>query len=312
MGFYKRLKEILPQVKSIYSIEALFCPPNIAEHSSCLFVSSDINTISKISDLKDIIIGKKVTSIIFSLDFYSNEDLVKEIFSVLPLTLNYVGIDDLYESITKKVSLGHLDEVWFLEKISKPVNIFEQSVKKVFDFVFSIIGLGVFIVFLPFIALAIKAEDGGSVFYSQKRVGKNGEVFLLHKFRTMKESIGQDKEIWREKSDGNITKVGAVLRRLHLDELPQAYNILRGELSFVGPRAEWQELANIFEKEIPFYKQRYLVKPGLFGWAQINFPASRSLNEAREKFEYDLYYIKNHSLLLDMEIILKSVKLFIF
>ena len=106
--------------------------------------------------------------------------------------------------------------------------------------------------------------------------------------------------------------IGKILRKLHLDELPQAWNIFKGELSFVGPRTEWIEFAKIFEKEIPFYKQRYLVKPGLFGWAQINFPASKSVDEAKEKFEYDLYYIKNHSLLLDLEIILKTIKLFLW
>ena len=134
---------------------------------------------------------------------------------------------------------------------------------------------------------------------------------MLYKFRTMAEDRNQDKEIWREKNKDNITSVGRILRKIHLDELPQAWNIFKGDLSFVGPRAEWLELAKVFEQEIPFYKQRYLVKPGLFGWAQINFPASKSVDEAKEKFEYDLYYIKNHSLLLDLEIILKAVKLFL-
>jgi lipopolysaccharide/colanic/teichoic acid biosynthesis glycosyltransferase len=122
----------------------------------------------------------------------------------------------------------------------------------------------------------------------------------------------REQKLWREKDRSNITWVGKILRRSHLDELPQAINLLKGDLSFVGPRAEWVELAKIFEKEIKFYKYRYLVKPGLIGWAQINFPPSRTVDEAREKFEYDLYYIKNHSLLLDSEIIFKSLKLFVW
>ncbi len=100
------------------------------------------------------------------------------------------------------------------------------------------------------------------------------------------------------------------MRRLHIDELPQAWSMLKGDISFVGPRPEWIELATTFEREIPFYRHRYIVKPGIIGWAQINFPPSRSLDEAKEKFEYDLYYIKNRSLLLDIEIMLKAVKLF--
>ncbi len=310
VGFYKRLNEILPQIKRIYSIETIFCPTAMKEQNKCLVVDSNASIISEVSDLKNIVTSKKITSIILSLDFYSNEDLVKKIFNALPLTLNYIGIDELYEVITKKVSLNHLDEVWFLEKVSKPEDVFEKIVKRVFDFVFSIVGLLLFIVFFPFVAIAIKIEDRGSIFYNQKRAGKNGKVILISKFRTMVEDKNQNKETWREANKNNITKVGRVLRKLHIDELPQAWSLFTGDLSFVGPRAEWVELVKIFEDKIPFYKQRFLVKPGLFGWAQINFPASKSVDEAKEKFEYDLYYIKNHSLLLDLEIILKSIKLF--
>ena len=128
----------------------------------------------------------------------------------------------------------------------------------------------------------------------------------------MVESPKQDKKIWREKDKNNITKTGRILRKFHIDELPQFLSILRGDLSFVGPRPEWVELAKVFEKKIPFYPQRYLVKPGFTGWAQINFPASTSIEEAKRKFEYDLYYIKNRSFLLDIEIILKTVRLFRF
>ncbi len=310
VGFYKRLKEILPQIEKTYSVEAFFCTPHMDEQKKCLVLSSKISIISEISDLKNIIVEKNITSIIFSLDFYSNENLIKEIFATLPLTLNYVGIDDLYESITKKVSLDHLDEIWFLEKISKPEDIFEKIVKRFFDIILSVIGLIIFVFFLPFIALIIKLGDGGHIFYNQKRIGKDGKTILIRKFRTMKENKNQDKETWREIDKNNVTGAGRIMRKLHIDELPQAWNMFLGSLSFVGPRAEWTELAKVFEKEIPFYKQRYLVKPGLFGWAQINFPASKSVDEAREKFEYDLYYIKNRSLLLDAEIILKSIRLF--
>jgi len=310
IGFHENIKEILPQVKKNYELVAFFCPPYLDGQKKCSIFSPGLDIVSEMAELRSIVAEKKVTSVVFALDFHSNQELVKEIFTVLPLTINYVGMDDLYESITKKVSLEYLDEVWFLEKISKPEDIFEQSAKRIFDFIFSVTGLALFMIFLPFAALAIKIEDHGPVFYAQKRVGKNGKTFILYKFRTMKESPNQDSKVWREKNYESVTRVGSVLRRLHLDELPQSYNIFRGDISFVGPRAEWLELAKVFEKEIPFYKQRYLVKPGLFGWAQINFPASKSVDEAKEKFEYDLYYIKNHSLLLDTEIILKAIKLF--
>ena len=311
IGFHQKINEILPQIENIYDVTGLFCPSYINGQKQCLVSSPSLGLISEMSDFKKIVVEQKVTSVIFALDFYSNKDLVKEIFTALPLTLNYIGIDELYEDITKKVSLVYLNEIWFLEKISKPEDVFEQSVKRIFDIILSLAGLLVFIVSLPFIAAAIKMNDGGPIFYDQKRVGKSGKIFVLYKFRTMKEARNQDSRVWREKDGGSVTAIGDILRKLHLDELPQSYNILRGDMSFVGPRAEWKELAMVFEKEIPFYKQRYLVKPGLFGWAQINFPASKSVNEAKEKFEYDLYYIKNHSLLLDLEIILKAIRLFL-
>jgi exopolysaccharide biosynthesis polyprenyl glycosylphosphotransferase len=314
IGFCQRLSEILPQIKKKYNIEAVFCPTYMSEQKKCLFVDKTVKTISEISDLKKIVLDKKVTSIIFSLNFYSNENLVKEIFISLPLTLNYIRIEELYEDITKKISLDHLDEAWFLEKISRPEDIFEKSVKRLFDIILSIAGMIVFLIFLPFTALAIKIETHGPVFYMQKRLGKDKKIISIYKFGTMfgNDNKENDKKIWRSSDKSQITRVGKFLRKTHIDELPQAWNLFIGELSFVGPRTEWVELANIFEKEIPFYKQRYLVKPGLFGWAQINSRVPLSIHEEREKIEYDLYYVKNHSLLLDLEIILKSIRLFFF
>lgn len=297
IGSNSRLKEIMPQINKIYEVLAIF--------------DKDL-TSNKIEELKNTVLLKKVNSVLLVTDIYSGKDLIKQIFSNLPLTLNYIDFNDLYEFIAKKIPLERVDEAWFLQKISKPEEKLEQITKRLFDFVLSIVGLILFVIFLPFIAIIVKRDSEGRIFYAQERVGKNGKLFLIRKFRTMTETPTQDKETWREVNKDNITRSGKILRRLHLDELPQAWNVFKGNLSFVGPRPEWVELAKIFEKEIPFYKQRYLVKPGLFGWAQINFPASRSVNEAREKFEYDLYYIKNHSLLLDIEIILKAVKLFLW
>ena len=126
----------------------------------------------------------------------------------------------------------------------------------------------------------------------------------------MYETPNQNKEPWRERDPNQITRVGKLLRKIHLDEFPQFWSILKGDLSFVGPRPEWEKLARIFEKEIPFYSQRYLIRPGFTGWAQLNFPSSTSVEEAKEKFQYDLYYIKNRSFVLDLGIILKTIRLF--
>jgi len=308
IGNNLKLNEIMPRINKSYEVLALFDPGHSVIGD---FLPKKLFT-SDIEKLKNIVLQEKANSVLLAVDPYTNKDLIKKIFSNLPLTLNYIDFNDLYEFITKKVCLENLDEAWFLQKISKPEDKFEQVVKRLFDIIFSLAGLIVFIIFLPFVAFAIKMEIAGPVLYKQKRFGKNGKIITIYKFGTMfgNEKKENDKKLWRSNDKSQITKVGNFLRKTHIDEIPQAINILKGELSFVGPRAEWVELAKDFEKEIPFYKQRYLVKPGLFGWAQINFPASKSVNEAKEKFEYDLYYIKNYSLLLDIEIILKAIKLF--
>lgn len=293
IGGDAKLDEIMPQIRRNY--EVLACTSDMEE-------------------LKKAVLEKKTCSVLMAADLYSEKDLVKNIFSNLPLTLNYIDFNDLYEFMTKKVCLERLDEAWFLQKISKTENKLEQIIKRLFDIILAIAGLLVFAIAFPFIALAIKIETKGPIFYKRERVGLGGKSFVFYKFGTMfgNDNKENDKNLWRIKDKSQITKVGGFLRKTHLDELPQAWNVLKGDMSFVGPRPEWVEIAKVFEKEIPFYKQRYLVKPGLFGWAQINFPASKSVNEAKEKFEYDLYYVKNRSLLLDTEIILKSVKLFLF
>lgn len=212
----------------------------------------------------------------------------------------------------KKIYLDDISEEWFKKNISKKESKSYLVFKIITDAIFGCAGFVLFILFyIPF-ALLIKIDSPGPVIFKQERVGKNGKIIVVKKFRTMQECKNTDGEKWREKNKNSITRIGKFLRFSHLDELPQYLNILKGELSFIGPRAEWVELAKIFEKEIEFYKYRYLVKPGLMGWAQINFPASKSVEEARKKFEYDIYYIKNRSILLDLEIILKSARLFLF
>ena len=227
----------------------------------------------------------------------------------MPPKLNFINFTDFYEALTKKVPLETINEFWLLENISKTERKIEEILKRGFDIVFSVIGLMFTFFLFPFIALAIKIDSPGPIFYTQKRVGKDRKIFTLYKFRTMKVSKNQDKKIWREKDPKEVTKVGKFLRKFYLDELPQFYNILKGDLSFVGPRPEWVRLAKIFEKEIPFYSLRYLVKPGLTGWAQIKYKPSTSLAEAKEKFKYDLYYIKNRSFFFDLTIILKTIGL---
>lgn len=210
----------------------------------------------------------------------------------------------------KIIRLGGISEEWILKNITLKDNFSYAVSKKITDVFFAIVGLiFLVIIFLP-IAVFIKVDSRGNIFFKQERIGKNGKKFFLYKFRTMYEKDERQLDLWREKDGSNITRAGRMLRRSHLDELLQVVNLILGDVSFVGPRPEWSELVQLFEKEIPFYNYRYLVKPGITGWAQINFPPSQSVRQAKEKFEYDLYYIKNRSFLFDLQIILKSFKLF--
>jgi len=211
--------------------------------------------------------------------------------------------------LTDRIILEDISEDWISRNIKKEDSKTYIFLKEFIDIFFGLAGFFFFLFLFPILSIAIKADSKGAILFSQERIGKNKKKFILYKLRTMSVD-GENKELWREKNINNITRIGKFLRRTHLDELPQSINLLRGEVSFVGPRAEWSTLSELFEKEIPFYQYRYLVKPGIIGWAQINFPPSRSVEEAKKKFEFDLYYIKKRSFLLDLEIILKSFQLF--
>jgi lipopolysaccharide/colanic/teichoic acid biosynthesis glycosyltransferase len=171
-----------------------------------------------------------------------------------------------------------------------------------------LIGLLVFVGTLPIVALAILLDDGLPIFYSQDRLGKGGRPFRIFKYRTMFKDAEKDGQPQTAtEHDPRITRLGSLLRRSRIDEIPQIINILSGEMSMVGPRAEREEWVRHFQKEIPFYRARLLVKPGLTGWAQVNYGYTATVEDTGIKLEYDLYYIKHRSLLLDLVIILRTV-----
>ena len=172
------------------------------------------------------------------------------------------------------------------------------------------------IVFLPFgliISLLIKLESPGPVFYTQERVGRNGKPFKIIKFRSMVSDAEKDTTPqWAQKNDPRITRLGRFLREIRLDEVPQLINILKGEISFVGPRPERPYFVAELEKSIPFYSQRHVTKPGLSGWAQIRYRYGATVDDAIKKLEYDLYYIKNLSIFLDLMILLETIQVVLF
>ena len=271
------------------------------------YIIHSIIDIKKTNSFNDKLLSSSYT-LICPLNLNQYPKLANKLYSSLP-NFNFETFPDFYEKIVGKVPLDQIDKIWFLSNLKEKERGIYERIKRLEDTVIGFLFVLITIAIFPFIALSIKLDSPGPVLYKQTRRGKNGKEFNLVKFRSMKTNNKENKEVWREKNINQITKVGKFLRQTHLDELPQAWNILKGDISIVGPRPEWIKIGEIFEKEIPFYSQRYLVKPGITGWAQLHFPASLSVKEATEKFQYDLYYIKNRSLIKDIGIILKTINL---
>jgi exopolysaccharide biosynthesis polyprenyl glycosylphosphotransferase len=260
--------------------------------------------ISDHNDLSALIKNEKITTIVLSGRLNQEIFLSKLIFKNISLGIEVINFNDFYENVFGKIPLSELEESWFLENITKRRKAY-KIFKRVTDVFVGLIGLIITLPFYPFIALAIKLNSKGVVIYKQIRIGEKGKAFTNYKFRSM---ISGPTQGWHTKNDKRITGVGKFLRRTHLDELPQLINVLKGEISFVGPRPDFVDFYENLNQTVPYYNIRTLVRPGMTGWAQVNYPITLSLEETRERLAYDFYYLKNYSLILDLLIILKTVK----
>jgi exopolysaccharide biosynthesis polyprenyl glycosylphosphotransferase len=181
--------------------------------------------------------------------------------------------------------------------------------KRLLDVTISLLGLIVSLPVLALLATAVKLTSRGPALYHQQRVGQNGTLFVVHKLRTMRsDAEAETGAVWAKREDGRTTRIGRLLRRLRFDELPQLWNVLVGDMSLVGPRPERPEFVRELTRQIPFYGQRHVVKPGLTGWAQVRYTYGASVEDAMEKLQYDLFYIKNASIAFDLFIIFKTVQ----
>ena len=242
-----------------------------------------------------------------------SEGPIKNIFPLISSGKTVITLEEFYERVLRKVSIETLSDIWFIKNLEN-INIeVYKFVKRITDLVIAILGLILLATSFPLIALLIKTDSKGSIIFRQKRVGKNNKTFLMYKFRTMKAlnadgSAEIDGPQWASADDSRITRVGNFLRKTRLDELPQFWNILKGDMSFVGPRPERPEFVEDLSKKIPYYNMRHLVRPGLTGWAQINFEYGDSVEDARIKLQYDIYYAKKSSIALEIAIILKTIR----
>lgn len=214
-----------------------------------------------------------------------------------------------YEEVFEKIPVSLMDENMTVTILSKDKNFFYKFITRFISIFFATI---VILVTLPvtFVSsIFIKLEDRRDIFYKQKRVGKNGEHFKIWKLQSMKQNAEKNGAVWAEEKDPRITKFGKVLRKLHIDEIPQMINVIKGDINLVGPRPERPEFVEKLENEIPYYFLRHNITPGFTGWAQIKYRYARTVDDSQDKFEYDLYYLKNRNIFLDFGIILKTIQI---
>ncbi|MBC7879395.1 MAG: sugar transferase [Anaerolineales bacterium] len=260
--------------------------------------------------LLNIIEDYRISDIIVAINGEIKGETFQTILDTQELGVEVTRMPIVYEELTQRVPVDHLESDWIIRSFVDQVRVsgMYELFKRLMDIVGGLLGTIIFIVIFPFTATAITLESGFPILYSQERLGKGGRLFRIYKFRSMKQDAEPDGEAkFAAENDPRITRVGNFLRRTRLDEMPQFLSVVTGEMSLVGPRAERPSLVAELQKQIPFYRARLLVKPGLTGWAQINYGYVASIKETSVKLEYDLYYIKHRTFSMDFNIVLRTI-----
>lgn len=262
------------------------------------------------NNLPEIIQDQNITDLILAISNEMNADMFQTILAMQESGMNMATMQDTYESLTGRVPISLLASDWVIRSFidRTPSSGIYRILKRLMDLALSLVGMVGLVILYPVIAIIISIDSKGPVIFKQIRLGRSGHPYTILKFRTMKDSQDMEKEaLVTASNDPRVTRVGRILRKTHLDEIPQIINVLRGEMSFVGPRSERSELVGVFQKDVPFYRARMLVKPGITGWAQIHQAYAETVDETSVKLEYDLFYIQHASILMDFSIILRTV-----
>lgn len=291
---------------------------NNLEYSYIGFISDkNPNALGKMSEIQNIIKKYSINKIIYIKEL--ENQLVDEIFKLKLEGMKIISSDIFLQNIDGKIDIDKISKKWFLE--SKGFDVLTSTLdKRIKRFMDIFIALVIFSVGLPlmiFTYFLVKLDDPKNfflnpAFFKQKRIGIGGNIFQIIKFRSMKIHDPKKHSKYASEKDDRITLVGKFIRKTRLDELPQIWNVLNGDMSFVGPRPEWDELGREYEIKINMYKLRYAVKPGLTGWAQVMYPYGASIGDAKKKLEYDIYYIKYQNIAMDIIILFKTVKVVLF
>lgn len=271
------------------------------------FTTLDVKKIIKEQAISEIIVATGISKKV-SVPIYN------ELLDLLERGFPIKEYEQVYEELTFRVPVHHVDKDFYRyfpfsrSNQNKLYLLFHQAT----NIVLSILGIAIGIALLPFILIGNLIGNRGALFYFQERVGKHGNTFFIIKFRSMVKDAEKDGAVWASKGDGRVTKFGRILRKTRIDEIPQFINILKGDMSVIGPRPERPVFVKELSKEIPFYEIRHIIKPGLTGWAQVKGNYAASKEDALEKLQYDLFYIKKRSLFLDLNILLKTLSTVIF
>jgi sugar transferase (PEP-CTERM system associated) len=274
----------------------------------------ETTVIGTTDELDSIVKNEKVDRIVIAVrerrGTFPTETLLK---MSLAGNVNIEECTSFFERVTGQVHVDMLRPSWLIfagrPKDTRLKSVFRETTHRGL----ALIGLVLSLPIAVLTTILIKLESKGAVFYRQERVGKNGKIIRVIKFRSMRSDAEKDgKPVWATAGDDRVTRIGRIIRKIRVDEIPQFWNIIKGEMSFVGPRPERPHFVAQLAEEIPFYEHRHLVAPGLTGWAQIKYPYGASVHDARQKLQYDLYYIKNQSLALDLVIVFETVKTVLF
>lgn len=316
IGFRKKQKAIVIGYKE--EVEELVKEINRNPRYNLEFISTiaideptDIASLQREGEVSNVVNTSEVSVVVVDTKSRKVGEILEMLRTSVGLRseIEFLDIHTVYESVFDRVPLSALNETWVLENISTDPKWFYDTVKRIVDVVLAVsIGV-VSLVVYPFVYLAIKLEDGGRACFSQARVGKDNQQISITKFRSMS-GVDTGKQVLKSKS--TVTRVGNVLRKTRIDELPQVWNVLKGGLSFIGPRPEIGELVSHYADQIPYYNVRHVIKPGLTGWAQIRHEGhphhGADVFETKRKLSYDLYYIKERSILFDLYIGLQTIK----
>jgi lipopolysaccharide/colanic/teichoic acid biosynthesis glycosyltransferase len=297
-----------------------------------------LGVVGQSGDLGELIKQEKATMVVLAITHEKSGSLLMTLNQVVMNGYELIDVPNLYEFLASKIPVDHISDIWLYFNNLSYRKSYYIKIKRAMDLVLSSVGLLISWPLLLIIALAIKLDTPGPVLFRQRRLGYNAQPFQILKFRSMVGDKDEPIPRWAVRNDSRVTRVGYLLRKMHLDELPQLINILRGEMSLIGPRAEWdvfaskcQELVEEcrpggrvtdppnhkviveYRERVPFYSYRLSVSPGVTGWAQVMFPqAGSSMEDLKEKLQYDLYYIKNMGFLLDLSILLKTIRIVLF